>query len=108
MSKIKIQRDRLGHFIKGHSETRRENSPHWKGDNVGYYALHAWVKKELGKPTFCSFNKTHKSKRFEWASISHNAKRDLSDYITLCVSCHRKYDDIANRAWVTKRGALYV
>ncbi len=27
-----------------------------------------------------------------WASISHHAKRDLNDYIPLCVVCHKKYD----------------
>jgi len=30
--------------------------------------------------------------RYEWANISGEYKRDVSDYIQLCPSCHRKFD----------------
>lgn len=33
-----------------------------------------------------------KPKRYEWASISRKNIRDLSDWVSLCPSCHRKYD----------------
>lgn len=64
----------------------------WKGDNVGYGALHDWVRKQLGKAIYCSNDKSHKSWRYEWANISGEYKRDVSDYRSLCVACHRKPD----------------
>jgi hypothetical protein len=87
----KIKRDKLGRFAKGYAGLRGENSFNWRGNSVGYNALHCWVRKELGKSNFCSFNKEHAG-RYEWASKSHNAKRDVNDFIPLCASCHKKYD----------------
>lgn len=64
----------------------------WKGDNAGYSSIHDWIDRRKGKASFCTFNKAHKSTKFEWASLSHGFKRDVNDYISLCPSCHRKYD----------------
>lgn len=65
----------------------------WKGDEVSYTALHAWVRRHLGKACECTkCGKNKEESKIEWASVSHHAKRDLSDYISLCVTCHRKYD----------------
>lgn len=81
-----------------------EKSPFWKGNKVGYTALHDWVRKYLGKPIKCSNaeckypkkNSSRKTlkfpKRFEWANIDHQYQRKKEDYISLCVSCHRNYD----------------
>jgi hypothetical protein len=69
-----------------------KNNPLWKGDEVSYSALHHWLYRYLGKPNFCTFNRTHKGK-YEWASITHSTKRDLKDYMSLCKFCHRKYDE---------------
>lgn len=68
------------------------NHPLWKGDKVGYEALHTWVARHLGKPKHCAFCQTIKAKKFEWANISRTYKRDLSDWIRLCTKCHRLYD----------------
>jgi hypothetical protein len=62
----------------------------WKGDKVGYFALHHWVNRKLGKPCECVY--CGSEKKLQWASVSHKAKRDLNDYISLCVSCHKNYD----------------
>lgn len=65
----------------------------WKGTKVGYRALHHWVEKWLGKAyecVYCGRNKLET--RIHWASISHKAKRDLNDFISLCVLCHKHYD----------------
>lgn len=76
----------------------------WKGDDVGYEALHAWIHRVAGKADRCCYDNCSyprknadgvlmvKPKRFEWANISKKYKRDLSDWTTLCASCHRKYD----------------
>jgi ssDNA-binding Zn-finger/Zn-ribbon topoisomerase 1 len=79
-------------------------SPSWKGNNVGYNALHAWVYRNLGKASKCiQCNNTKNSKRFEWANISREYKRDLSDWKELCSKCHHKLDNITNRGWETRR-----
>ena len=36
--------------------------------------------------------------RFEWANISGEYKRDLNDWMNLCVSCHKKYDYTGQKA----------
>ena len=46
----------------------------------------------MGKATYCSKDQSHTSNRFEWASISREAKQDVNDYMPLCPSCHHKYD----------------
>lgn len=63
-----------------------------KLDNNNYAKVHAWVKRRLGKASFCSNDHTHKSTQFEWANISGEYKKDLNDYKPLCPSCHRKMD----------------
>lgn len=67
-------------------------SPNWKGDRVGRPALHNWVQKHLGKPIKCDHCKTIKAKQYDWANKSQKYKRQLSDWIRLCRSCHAKYD----------------
>lgn len=67
----------------------------WKGDDVGYVALHSWVARRLGKPMTCqNCDDTSRSNRsYQWANLSHKYKRDLSDWARLCASCHKLYDN---------------
>lgn len=62
----------------------------WKGDSVGYVALHEWIKNRLPKPKTCM--DCHKKKPIDLANISQEYKRDLSDWEWLCRSCHMKKD----------------
>lgn len=66
----------------------------YKGDKVGYRALHSWVARSLGKPDTCehcgSFGLT--GRKIGWANKSNQYKRNLSDWLRLCTPCHRKYD----------------
>ena len=83
-----------------------EKNPMWKGENVGYYSLHKWVHRHLGKPMECSNCKqkqTTNGRKIHWANKSHLYKRDLSDWVTLCVKCHSKYD----RYYKKKGGLLF-
>ena len=64
--------------------------PNFKGENVGYDALHDWVNRHKGKATCCVFCGV--GGRIEWANKSHQYHRDLDDWISLCVKCHRNYD----------------
>ena len=71
-----------------------ENHGGWKGEDARYRAKHMWVQKKLGKPHYCEHckrsNLSHRS--YHWANISKNYMRDVTDWIRLCVSCHKKYD----------------
>ena len=64
----------------------------WKGENITYRTLHNWVSKWLGKPNTCKHCGTTKAKRFDWANISGEYKRNLEDWIRLCRSCHMIMD----------------
>lgn len=68
-------------------------SANWKGDEVGYTGLHMWVVRKLGAPSKCEHCETSSAKKFEWANKSQQYKRNLEDWIRLCTSCHRKYDN---------------
>ena len=76
----------------------------WKGDRAKYSAIHMWVRKELGKPSKCEKCGTTTAKKFEWANISGEHKRDINDWKRLCASCHRKMDDSITKGWKTKKG----
>lgn len=72
---------------------RGENHYLWKGSEVGYGALHSWIYRQLGKPTFCSHCKSKDARKFEWANKSGQYKRELDDWVRLCTSCHRLFDN---------------
>lgn len=65
----------------------------WLGDKVGYTGVHKWIYKKLGKPRTCSHCGSTKKNKYEWANISGKYFRKVEDYIRLCTSCHRKYDN---------------
>lgn len=77
---------------KGMKFPEREggNHPLWRGNKVGYSALHWWIKQRLAKPWGC--NHCGKIKSLELANKSHEYKRELDDWLWLCKSCHKKYD----------------
>lgn len=79
-----------------------KNNYAWKGNKVSYFGLHAWISRELGKPSKCSNCGATKG-RFEWANISREYKRELSDWARLCRSCHISFDNILTKAWITRR-----
>lgn len=64
----------------------------WKGDKVGYRALHSWVARQLGKPSRCEHCGDTSKRKYEWANKSHEYLRDVNDWIRLCIPCHKKYD----------------
>ena len=81
-------------FKKG---TPQNEHPRWKGEDVGYHALHHWVKLKLVKPEKCSM--CCKKRVLEVSNRDHKYRRNLDDYWYLCRSCHRKYD-IENNGYV--------
>jgi hypothetical protein len=76
---------------------RGSEHPNWKGDAVGYFALHAWLERNKPRTGICGQcgSKPESKKRTvatEWANVSGEYRRDLDDYIELCVSCHKRRD----------------
>lgn len=63
----------------------------WKGTEATYSAFHYRVVAVRGKPQRCEHCPGKGAKRFEWCNVSGNYA-DPSDYIRLCVSCHRRFD----------------
>lgn len=60
-----------------------------------YHAVHWWVNKQFGKPTECEECGLidNNSRRFHWANLSGLYKKDRSDWLRLCVSCHKLMDN---------------
>lgn len=72
------------HFPSG------ELNPQWKGDEVSYKELHAWVRRHKPKPELCEDCDEHPA--YEVANISGEYKRELSDFKWVCRACHMKED----------------
>lgn len=101
-------------FKKGHGEIparlvslpRGSNHHLWKGNDVGMGALHKWVERNRGKPNQCEHCTTTDANRYEWANISGQYKRDLSDWVRLCKKCHIAFDDVLRKSWETRHAQL--
>ena len=72
-----------------------EKNSQWKGNKVGYVALHNWVRRHKLKPLLCE--ECNKNKAYDLANISGGYKRDIDDFKWLCRSCHTKYDYSINK-----------
>jgi len=89
----KVVADKISLAVsKAHSKEKNFN---WKGDDVGYLAVHEYIRKHYGKAV-CCINPlcSGKSKRFCWSKKDHNTPytRNIKDYQQLCASCHKFYD----------------
>ena len=92
MKNSEIHRKRISESNKGRIGYSDNKNPNWKGDQAGYVALHSWVNRKLGKPQICTFCGKTDAKNYQWANISGEYKRDVNDFIRLCVSCHAIMD----------------
>lgn len=97
--KAKIIARLLGHSVS--KETRKKIADaqmgdkhwNWKGENVKYRRLHGWLVLRYGKANHCEHCRRLDAKVYDWANISGEYKRNVSDYIQLCRSCHIAFDD---------------
>lgn len=86
-----------------------DNHKNWKGDNVSYSGLHKWIYRKLGNPSHCIQCGCTGKRRYEWANKSGQYKRDLTDWLRLCKSCHKKYDNAMKRkAGIKIKGVLTI
>lgn len=69
---------------------RDEKHGNWKGDDVGLYALHVWVKRRKPKPQLCEC--CYEVPPYDLANISGDYRRDVDDFEWICRHCHMKKD----------------
>ena len=96
-NKKKMSEQRKGKRVSIETEFKKEDvagekNVNWKGDKVGYSGLHTWLQRNYGKAEKCS--KCGSNKNVQWANISGDYKRIISDWRQLCVVCHRRFDGI--------------
>lgn len=80
------------------------NNYRWKGNAVGYYALHRWVERTLGKPLRCEICGNTGGK-FNWANKSKKYLRSTDDWVRLCLVCHKRFDGLTK---LSKEQALEI
>jgi hypothetical protein len=67
-----------------------EKNNQWRGNSVGYGALHNWIRRHLPKPLLCE--KCETAPPHDVANKSGKYLRNLEDWNWLCRSCHMKID----------------
>lgn len=79
-------------------EKMGNGNPNWKGDDVGYGALHVWVHRNFGKPKECEKCGANKipfglKRYFDWALKGKVYTRLRKDWFVLCRPCHKMFDN---------------
>lgn len=103
MKKVALEKG-FGLWMKG--KDMRELSGNWKGEEVGYGALHDWVRRRLGRPNKCSVCGlvSDKPQMIHWANMSREYKRNLEDWVRLCAKCHKYFDrEVKQKKFKRKR-----
>lgn len=75
-----------------HDKIRGENHGRWKGVDASYAVKHQYVARHLKKEKCQKCGETSSTK-LEYANISGEYLRELSDWIVLCQICHYTFDN---------------
>lgn len=67
-----------------------EKNHNWKGENVGYQAIHWWILQKKPKPNLCE--QCNQNEPYDLSSKNHTYSRKLKEWEWLCRSCHSKND----------------
>lgn len=81
---------------------------HWK-EEVGYGGIHDWIRRTAGRPIQCHFCERTKQdgiRRFHWANVSGEYRRELSDWLQACPECHSIFDSHSNITSVNRLKTL--
>lgn len=74
-------------------EMQGKNHPRWKEKDVEYHTLHKWINKTFGRPMRCSnCGDDSQETKYHWANKTGKYLKDKSDWIRLCVLCHKRFD----------------
>jgi hypothetical protein len=73
----------------------QENPNYSKPEGKSYAAIHRKVNREFNKSIACDH--CEEQKKLEWANISGKYIFDRSDWLCLCRSCHKKFDNNSKR-----------
>lgn len=65
--------------------------PLWKDGQVGYSSLHEWIAVNWGKAKEYVCELCPK-RALDWANKTNTYDRNRENWMTLCRSCHKKYD----------------
>jgi len=87
---------------KSHEAVKAEKNKNWKGDAVGYEAVHRWMLKWHLWPKQCQACSSQG--RMTLANVSKRYTREPSDWIILCYRCHWYFD--RPDSWTSKKFAL--
>lgn len=63
-----------------------------KKEYKDYVAVHMWVRYHFGKPQHCENCGRTEKRMYHWANISGRYIRERSDWLRLCVPCHKQHD----------------
>lgn len=82
---------------KNGNNSRGDKAWNWKVNNINYGVLHSWVRRHKGKPIKCEQcgkcgEIINGRWNIQWANTNHKYKRNLTDWLALCVPCHFEYD----------------
>lgn len=94
-----VRRSASTEFRKG--QNIGERNVNWKGDQVGYMAVHSWVHRNFGKADVCE--ECGSKNNVEWANISHEYKREREDWKKLCKKHHIRFDRTEGWGAATKK-----
>lgn len=98
---IKATGKQLEGLKLGWSNKEGEKNPMWKGDEVNFKPLHAWIKSHKPKPEFCEDCK--KVSPYDLANISGKYKRDINDFEWLCRKCHMIKDGRLEKFYTARK-----
>lgn len=96
-----LSEKQLAHLKKLNANQKGSNNRNWRGDKVKYAGLHLYIRKHLPKPNLCQMCLKLPSR--EVANLDGQYTRDLNTWKWACRSCNLVYDNVANKAWQTKR-----
>lgn len=84
---------------RANAKTGKDN-PTWT-EEPKYNAIHAWVREYKEPMVECSrCGESGEDTVLHWANVDHEYRRNLDDYICLCVKCHCEYDrKFNNKRW---------
>lgn len=90
-----ILRNTEGYKPRNRAKRNQAGASHplWKAEGIAYKGAHSRVKRYRGTPSKCEHCHSEDSAlTFDWANLTGRFG-DTEDYVRLCRSCHRKFDD---------------